>query len=98
MVVLTEVAELLPTLRGRLGADADLRYAVGGLTDAEVVAVLREASELTQQVEQVRAVAAGVVAARSVRSATGAASFWPDSRGHRESFLLNLYRPTADRS
>ena len=31
-------------------------------------------------------------------SATGAASFWPESRGHRESFLLNLYRPTADRS
>lgn len=64
MVVLTDVAELLPTLRGRLGADADLRCAVGGLTDAEVVAVLREASELTQQVEQVCAVAAGVVAAR----------------------------------
>ncbi|MEJ1092718.1 HNH endonuclease signature motif containing protein [Microbacterium istanbulense] len=81
MVFLTEVAELLPTLRGRLGADADLRCAVGGLTDAEVVAVLREASELTQQVEQVRAVAAGVVAARSVRS-EGHAGL-SQARGHR---------------
>lgn len=81
MVVLTDVAELLPTLRGRLSAGADLPDAVSSLTDAEVVAVLREASELTQQVEQVRAVAAGVVAARSVRS--GGHAGLSQARGHR---------------
>ena len=81
MVILTDVAELLPTLRGRLGAGEDLQVAVDGLTDAEVVAVLREASELTQTVDRVRVVAAGIVAARSVRSAGhGGLS---QSRGHR---------------
>ncbi|NYD53624.1 HNH endonuclease signature motif containing protein [Microbacterium pseudoresistens] len=56
------------------------------MTDAEVVAVLSEAAEVSRHVEQIRLAAAGVIAARSTRDAghNGLAQ----SRGHRSPTAL----------
>ncbi|PKI89761.1 HNH endonuclease [Actinomycetales bacterium SN12] len=72
MATFTEVAELIPTLRDRGDACASLTQAlqaVTAMTDAEVVAVLRESNEALQHAEQLRLIAVGVIAIRSRRDA-----------------------------
>lgn len=89
MATFTEVAALVPTLRERSDACASLaqaQNAVTAMTDAEVVAVLRETSEALQHVEQLRLIAVGVIATRSHREAghSGAAQ----KEGHRNAASL----------
>ena len=89
MATFTEVAALVPTLRDRGDACASLaqaQNAVTAMTDAEVVAVLREANEALQHVEQLRLLAVGVIATRSHREAghSGAAQ----KAGHRNAASL----------
>lgn len=89
MATFTEVAALVPTLRDRGEACASLtqaQHAVTAMTDAEVFAVLREANEALQHVEQLRLLAVGVIATRSHRDAghSGAAQ----KEGHRSAASL----------
>ncbi|MEV8220170.1 HNH endonuclease signature motif containing protein [Microbacterium sp. NPDC077391] len=89
MATFTEVAALVPTLRERGDACASLtqaQHAVTAMTDAEVVAVLREANEALQHAEQLRLIAVGVIATRSHRDAghSGAAQ----KEGHRNAASL----------
>ncbi|MGW9628344.1 DUF222 domain-containing protein [Microbacterium sp. NPDC055521] len=89
MATFTEVAALVPTLRDRGDACASLtqaQHAVTAMTDAEVVAVLREANEALQHAEQLRLIAVGVIATRSRRDAghSGAAQ----KEGHRTAASL----------
>lgn len=89
MATFTEVAALVPTLRERGDACASLtqaQNAVTAMTDAEVVAVLREANEALQHAEQLRLIAVGVIATRSHRDAghSGAAQ----KEGHRNAASL----------
>lgn len=89
MATFTEVAALVPTLRDRGDACASLtqaQQAVTAMTDAEVVAVLREANEALQHAEQLRLIAVGVIATRSHRDAghSGAAQ----KEGHRSAASL----------
>ena len=84
MVTFTDILGLVPTLRERLGegsSAASLRMVIAGMTDAEVLAILDETTELVNTAEQVRLIASGVAATRSTRDAghTGIAQ----TRGHR---------------
>ncbi|MFD5215418.1 DUF222 domain-containing protein [Microbacterium sp. NPDC058345] len=84
MVTFTEVAALVPTAGSRLGEGATVERAqavVQSMTDADAVAVLREAAEVAAHAEQLRVIAAGVIATRSRRDAghTGLSQ----TRGHR---------------
>ncbi len=84
MAVFTDVASLVPTLGGRLDEGASLAEATAlmvEMTDAEVVAILREAAEVTRPAEQIRVVAAGIIAERSLR--TAGHSGLAQSQGHR---------------
>ncbi|WP_336644337.1 HNH endonuclease signature motif containing protein [Microbacterium sp. USHLN186] len=89
MAVLTDVAALVPTLHKRVGTCASVEQAqtaVSAMTDAEIIAVLREANEILQCAEQLRLIAAGVIARRSQREAghSGAAQ----KQGHRNATSL----------
>ncbi|SJN46579.1 putative HNH endonuclease domain protein [Microbacterium esteraromaticum] len=89
MATFTDVAALIPTLRARVGSCASLaqaQTAVSAMTDAEAVAILREADEVAQHAEQLRLIALGVVSARSGRDAghSGAAQ----KHGHRNAVSL----------
>ena len=70
MAHFTDVAALIPTLCG-CGADVDdpatAQAAVMHMTDADVVAVLRETAALKKQVEQIHLAATGVISMRSAR-------------------------------
>ena len=71
MAVFIEVAALIPTLRGHriLVARADdLPASLSEMTDAEILAILKETAELAGQVEQIKLAAVGVAAARSTRA------------------------------
>lgn len=84
MATFTDVAALIPTLRGQLGdgGDADAVQAKMTLmTDADIVHVLEETAALVQQVEQIQVAAAGVIALRSKRERGH--SGLSASRGHR---------------
>lgn len=102
MATFIEVAALVPTLHDRAGASASLVHAqtaVTAMTDAEVVAVVREANEVLQHAEQLRLIAVGVIATRSRREAghSGAAQ----KEGHRNvaSLVQNITGSTrADAS
>lgn len=62
------IAALIPTLVGRVGAGAcgeDAQAAIVGLDDAELVAAFGETAELGILVEQLQAILAGVIHARS---------------------------------
>jgi hypothetical protein len=89
MAIFTDVAALIPTLRG-CGADVDdadcARASMMGMADADVVKVLEEAAALAQQVEQIKVAAAGVIAVRSTRERghNGLSA----SRGHRSAAAL----------
>ncbi|MBO0980723.1 HNH endonuclease signature motif containing protein [Microbacterium sp. SD291] len=83
MAVFTDIASLVPTLGERLGEGASLTEATAlmvEMTDAEVVAILREAVEVTRPADQIRVVAAGIIADRSSR-ASGHSGL-AQSRGH----------------
>ncbi|MFB7842644.1 DUF222 domain-containing protein [Microbacterium sp. NPDC056052] len=89
MKTLDAIAALIPTLAGRISADAtasDVHAAIENLDDAGAVAVLREAGEVGRLVEQVQVICAGVIARRSTRDAghTGLAQ----ARGHRSAASL----------
>jgi hypothetical protein len=89
MADFTDVAALIPTLRGQLDdhGDADLAQASMMLmTDADVVRVLEETAEVARQVEQIQVAAAGVIALRSRRE-QGHAGL-SASRGHRSAAAL----------
>lgn len=84
MATFTEVAALVPTVGSRLGEGATVaqaQTAVQTMTDADAVAVLREAAEVAAHAEQLRVIAAGVIAARSRREAGHAGL--SQTRGHR---------------
>ncbi|WP_309066468.1 hypothetical protein [Microbacterium sp.] len=84
MAVFTDVASLIPALGERLGEGASLVEAAAvmvGMSDADVVAVLRQASQVSRLADQIRVVAAGVVADRSTRQ-TGHSGL-AQSQGHR---------------
>ncbi|MGF2950008.1 HNH endonuclease signature motif containing protein [Microbacterium alcoholitolerans] len=84
MATFTDVAALIPTLRGQLidGGDADRARAwMMLMSDADVVRVLEETAALVQQVEQIQVAAAGVIALRSKREQGH--SGLSASRGHR---------------
>lgn len=89
MVLFTEIVGLIPTLRSQLGeacVAGEVRATLGAMSDAEVLAVLTEATEAARVVEQLRLIASGVVAARSAREAghTGLAQ----TQGHRNAVSL----------
>ncbi|MFT4260254.1 DUF222 domain-containing protein [Microbacterium sp.] len=84
MALFTDVASLIPTLGERLGEHASLGEAtrlMAEMADADVVAILRESAEVSRFADQVRVVAAGLVAERSTRAA--GQSGCAQSRGHR---------------
>lgn len=89
MATFTEVATLVPTLRDRSDACASLtqaQNAVVAMTDAEVIAVLREANEALQHIEQLRLIAVGVIATRSHRDAGHSGT--AQKEGHRNAASL----------
>lgn len=89
MATFTDVAALIPTLRGQLvdGGDADLAQASMMLmTDADVVKVLEETAAVARQVEQIQVAAAGVIAVRSKRERGH--SGLSATRGHRSAAAL----------
>lgn len=89
MATFTEVATLVPTLRDRGDACASLtqaQNAVVAMTDAEVIAVLREANEALQHIEQLRLIAVGVIATRSHRDAGHSGT--AQKEGHRNAASL----------
>lgn len=89
MVLFTDVVALIPTLSGHLSAHAGVSEAQAVMTelpDPEVLAILQESAELCRQAEQIRLVAAGIVAARSAREAGH--SGLSQSRGHRSPVSL----------
>ncbi len=91
MANFTEIAELIPTLRGHLADDScvdDVLSAVSGMTDAEVVAILEEAVHGAKLFEQIKLSAIGVGAARSTRERGH--SGLAQSRGHRS--MVELVR------
>jgi len=62
------IAALIPTLAGRLGAGAgieDAQAVIVALSDADVVAAFEETAELGVLIEQLQAIEAGVIHARS---------------------------------
>ncbi|WP_243229611.1 HNH endonuclease signature motif containing protein [Microbacterium sp. CIAB417] len=70
MALFSEVAALIPTLRGHLAPGAcadDVQATISAMTDAEVVAVIEEAVDIAAQVEQLKLVAVGIAATRSPR-------------------------------
>lgn len=72
MSVVTDVASLIPTLEQRLDGGAQLAEATAlmvDMTDAEIIAILQESVEVSRCADQVRVVAAGIVAERSSRDA-----------------------------
>lgn len=84
MAAFTDVAALIPTLGERLddGAQfADATAQMVEMTDADIVAILRECVEVARRADQIRVVAAGIIAERSSRDSgqRGLAQ----SRGHR---------------
>lgn len=86
MASFTDVASLIPTLGQRLDSGAQLAEATAlmvDLTDAEIIAILRESVEVSRCADQIRVVAAGVVAERSSRES--GQSGLAQSRGHRTS-------------
>lgn len=89
MANFTEVAALMPTLRGHLsdefGADS-AHAAMSSLTDAEIVKALEEAVEVSKQVEQIKLAVIGIAAARSARESGH--SGLAQSRGHRSAVAL----------
>lgn len=93
MAVFTDVAALIPTLGERLDAGAQLAQATAlmiEMADADIVAILREAAELSRSADQIRVVAAGIVAERSSRESGH--SGLAQSHGHRTpaSFVQEL--------
>ena len=71
MAVFSEIAALIPTLRGHQIAAAradDLPAALSTMTDAEILAILEETVEIAGHVEQIKLAAVGVAAARSTRA------------------------------
>lgn len=83
MAIFSEIASLIPTLGERLDGGACLEQAVAlmtGMTDAEVVAILRESVEVSRTTDQIRVAAAGLIAERSTRE-TGHSGL-AQSRGH----------------
>ncbi|MGF6822224.1 hypothetical protein M2317_001128 [Microbacterium sp. ZKA21] len=88
MAVFTEVAALIPTLRGRLAPACgdDLPAVLSALSDAEILTVFEESAELAKQVEQIKLLAIGAVAVRSKR-ARGHAGL-AQSRGRRSAVDL----------
>lgn len=84
MATFAEVAALIPTVGERLSEGAlaeQAQDAMVGMTDAEVVSVLEESAVVAKHAEQLRVIAAGVIAARSTRE-TGHTGL-SQSRGHR---------------
>lgn len=70
MAIFSEIASLIPTLGERLDEGACLEQAVTlmtEMTDAEVVAILRESVAVSRSADQIRVVAAGLIAERSTR-------------------------------
>lgn len=91
MATFTEVAELIPTLRGHLSDGScadDVLAMVAGMTDAEVVAILEEVVHGAELFEQIKLSAIGVGAARSTRERGH--SGLAQSRGHRS--MVELVR------
>ncbi len=91
MANFTEIAELIPTLRGHLSDDScadDVLAAIGRMTDAEVVAILEEVVHGAKLFEQIKLSAIGVGAARSARERGH--SGLAQSRGHRS--MVELVR------
>lgn len=91
MATFTEIAELIPTLRGHLSDDScadDVLAAIGRMTDAEVVAILEEVVHGAKLFEQIKLSAIGVGAARSTRERGH--SGLAQSRGHRS--MVELVR------
>ncbi|MGP6170816.1 DUF222 domain-containing protein [Microbacterium sp. A204] len=89
MATFTDVAALIPTLRGQLAGGEgteDAQASLMAMADADVVKVLQEASDLVTQAEQIQVVAAGVIAARSTRDRGH--SGLSQSRGHRSAAAL----------
>lgn len=88
MTDFADVVRLIPALRGR--ADAVRAEDVPGMLtacdDAAAVAVLAEATAIVQHAEQLRTVAAGVIAARSSRAAGH--SGLAQRHGHRSAAAL----------
>lgn len=93
MAVFIDVAALIPTLGDRLDAGAQLAQATAlmiEMADADIVAILRESAELSRSADQIRVVAAGIVAERSSRESGH--SGLAQSHGHRTpaSFVQEL--------
>lgn len=89
MATFTEVAALIPTVGARLGEGVraeQAQAAMVGMTDAEVVAVLEESAAVVRHAEQLRIIAARVIATRSTRDAGH--SGLSQSRGHRNPVSL----------
>lgn len=89
MELFTELDAQAQTLRDLLGDaldPADLRAAVGALTDDDVVRTLRACSDLVRGVERIRVVASGVAANRSAR--TAGQNGLAQARGHRSAAAL----------
>lgn len=83
MAVFSEIAQLIPTLDGRVGDVRDLdglRGIMQRMSDAEIVSILEETSDASQRIDQIALVASGIIANRSKRHAghRGLAQ----SRGH----------------
>ncbi|BDZ40468.1 HNH endonuclease signature motif containing protein [Microbacterium suwonense] len=89
MADFTDVAALIPTLSAHLSdaGDAELaRASMMSMTDAEIVAVLRETASLAREVDQIQVLAAGIAAVRSKRE--HGHSGLSQSRGHRSAAAL----------
>ncbi|MGL3151146.1 DUF222 domain-containing protein [Microbacterium sp. A82] len=87
MAVFSDVLDLIPALRGQCaGVACTLPIELNAMDDAAIVATLTEATELVNQLEQIRLAASGVVAVRSSRG-TGHSGL-AQSRGHRSASAL----------
>lgn len=84
MAVFTDVAALIPTLGERLDKGAQLAEATAqmvGMADADILAILRESVEVSRNADQIRVVAAGIIAERSSRES--GQSGLAQTHGHR---------------
>lgn len=89
MASFDEIASLIPTLRGRLGAGAgveDAQAAIVGLGDDDLVASFAETAALAVMIEQLQAIEAGVLHARS--SWRSGHEGLAQRRGHRSAVSL----------
>lgn len=93
MAIFSEIASLIPTLGERLDEGACLEQAVAlmtEMTDAEIVAILRESVAVSRSADQIRVVAAGLIAERSTREAGHSGLAQSQGHGSPEKLVQHL--------